>query len=216
MTVKSGSRSGPGLPPVVLKIGGSILRHAGALKPITEILSKAKRPVAVVTGGGIFADAVRDAQKQIGFDDLAAHKMAIVAMHQNAILLSSMLPSFAPLAAISDVSAAFDQGRQVLWLPLAECKDDPDLPASWDVTSDAIAVRLAERLGGLKLGILKSRAAAGAPDPQSLTDEGLIDPVAARLLQRSGLPFEIIENSDTTSLARFLRTGEIVDAADAT
>ncbi len=216
MTFKSGRRSVANLPPVVLKIGGSILHQAGSLQPIVDILSEAARPVAIVTGGGIFADAVRDAQKQIGFDDSSAHKMAIVAMHQNVILLSSMLPSFTPLAALSDVAATLEQGRQVLWLPLAECKDDPDLPASWDVTSDAIAVRLAERLDGLKLGILKSRIAAGAPDPQSLASEGLIDPVAARLLQRSSLPFEIIANSDTVGLARFLGLGEIVDAADAT
>lgn len=216
MTAKGNLRSEAGLAPVVLKIGGSVLQRPDALKPILGVLSKAERPVAVVTGGGIFADAVRDAQKKIGFDDTSAHRMAILAMHQNTLLLKSLLNGFEALAAVSDVQSALGAQRGVVWLPLVECMKDPDLPATWDATSDAIAVRLAERLGGLEVCFLKSRQPKGALEPQDLADEGLIDPVAARFLTRSKLPFRVIEASDIVGLANCLAVGENVDAPGAT
>ena len=94
---------------------------------------------------------------------------------------------------------------------MKECEADPELPATWDATSDAIAVRLAERLGYLPVVFIKSRKPGGNEDPQSLANEGLIDPVSATLLKRSGLPFAIIEATETSRLSELLLTPETVD-----
>ena len=89
---------------------------------------------------------------------------------------------------------------------------DADLPATWHATSDAIAARLAYRLGGLPLVFLKSRPPAGNHDPASLAAEELIDPVCADMLERHGLSFTIIEADQTTVLANFLGVDADVDA----
>ena len=63
----------------VIKLGGS---HAFApqLKDwIGAVAAQAGR-IVLVPGGGPFADAVRDAQARMGFDDGAAHRMALLAM----------------------------------------------------------------------------------------------------------------------------------------
>src|SRR5262249_34381680 len=46
--------------------------------------------VVVVPGGGPFADAVRTAQARMGFDDRAAHRMALLAMDQYCYALANL------------------------------------------------------------------------------------------------------------------------------
>ena len=65
----------------VVKLGGS-LAFSDALRPWLDALSQCARHVVVVPGGGPFADAVRAAQPRMGFDDRAAHHMALSAMEQ--------------------------------------------------------------------------------------------------------------------------------------
>ena len=61
--------------PVVVKIGGSLLRQAPP-RPLLAHLA-ALAPVVLVPGGGALADAVRDAQPHLGLSDKAAHAMAL-------------------------------------------------------------------------------------------------------------------------------------------
>ena len=72
--------------PLVVKIGGSLV-ETGRLREILAIVARAQRPTVIVPGGGPFADAVRNAQAEFGFSDEAAHRMAILAMHQTALLM---------------------------------------------------------------------------------------------------------------------------------
>ncbi len=45
--------------PLVVKIGGS-LEKSGRLGSVLSLIARATRPVVIVPGGGIFADAVRE------------------------------------------------------------------------------------------------------------------------------------------------------------
>lgn len=198
--------------PVVLKIGGSLTRHAAALTPVLGVVGRARRPLAVVPGGGAFADAVRDAQSAVGFSDHTAHRMAILALHQNALMMRALSPGLQTLEWISELKDELHKGRKSIWLPLRECDADADLPATWQTTSDAIAARLAERLGGLPLVFIKSRPPHGDLDPASLAAGELIDPVCAEILERSRLPFTIIEAGQTSVLTELLGTDLDVDA----
>ena len=58
-----------------------------------------------------------------------------------------------------------------VWTPLAP---PADLPASWDVTSDSLALWLARRLGAAGLLLVKSRPAA-SEDVAALSQAGLLD-----------------------------------------
>lgn len=200
--------------PVVLKIGGSLIRRSETLTPVLDIVDRARRPLAIVAGGGAFADAVREAQSRLGFDDRTAHRMAILALHQNAIIITSRVARLRPVETLEEVRAVVNAGESAIWLPLKECEADTELPSSWDTTSDAIAARLAERLGGVPLVLLKSRQPMGSRKPHCLAAEGLIDPVSVRILRRSNLPFTLIEAPLTSHLARLLGAPETVDAAN--
>jgi len=199
--------------PVVVKIGGSLTRQPEILKAVLGIVDRAPQPIVAVAGGGSFADAVREAQRKFGFSHDTAHRMAILAMHQNALVMASVAGSLVPQESVSEVGAALASGNKAIWLPLKDCENDSDLPATWDTTSDAIAARLGERLGGLPVVFVKSRQPeTGNRDAQSLAAEGLIDPVSALILERAGMAFTIVEAAQGAELAGLLGLPADVDA----
>ena len=76
----------------VVKLGGS-LHDAPALRHWLERLAILPGPPRVVVpGGGPFADAVRALQPVLGVGELAAHRMAILAMQQFGLALQALEP----------------------------------------------------------------------------------------------------------------------------
>lgn len=136
----------------VVKVGGGLAREAGeeALRALCEAIGEAGRRhrLLVVPGGGAFADAVRDCDRRYGLSDLAAHRMAILAMEQFGWLLSELIPGSALTTRIRG------DGLRVL-LP-AGVLADAALPASWDVTSDSIAAWVAQASGAGRLVLVKA------------------------------------------------------------
>src|SRR6185369_14601723 len=98
--------------------------------------------IVLVPGGGPFADAVRAAQPRMGFDDGAAHRMALLAMEQYGCALASGRKQFS----LADSRAAIDRALELkqvpVWLPTRMALA-ADIPASWEVTSDSLAAWLA-------------------------------------------------------------------------
>jgi aspartokinase-like uncharacterized kinase len=135
----------------VVKVGGGLPREAGddALRALCATIGEAGRrhELLVVPGGGAFADAVRDCDRRYGLGDVAAHRMAILAMDQFGWLLSELIPG-----AVASTEIGGD-GLRVL-LPAAVLAGDP-LPASWDVTSDSIAAWVAREAGAGRLVLVK-------------------------------------------------------------
>jgi aspartokinase-like uncharacterized kinase len=139
--------------PLVVKIGGGLLRAQGldglrrACAEASELA--AGRPVLVVPGGGPFADAVRAVDAQVGLSDAVAHALALRAMDQLGVLLAQLLPDAERLTslvppralAVLEAEAAFT-GR-------------PDVPESWTVTSDSLAVLAAAAIGAEEAVLLK-------------------------------------------------------------
>src|SRR3954469_14502941 len=120
--------------PTVVKLGGShaFSEHlAGWVGAIADCAGH----VIVVPGGGPFADAVRAAQPKMGFDDGAAHHMALLAMEQYGCALASGRKGFS----LAETRAAIDRAlalRKVpVWLPTRMVLAAPEIPSSWDVTS---------------------------------------------------------------------------------
>ena len=146
-----------------MKVGGGLLRDEG-LEGLRRACAEASalaagRRVLVVPGGGPFADAVRAIDAQVGLGDDAAHGLALRAMDQLGVLLAPMLPSaelltdlVAPRAlGILAVAPAF-AGR-------------PEIPASWAVTSDSLAVLAAAAIGAEEAVLLKPVAGVVARWP---------------------------------------------------
>lgn len=124
--------------PVVVKIGGGLLREHGldglraACAEACELA--ARRGVLVVPGGGPFADAVRAVDERLWLSDAVAHRLALRAMDQLGVLLRGLLPS----ALTQSELAAPDRLTLLQVAPAFEGR--PGVPESWDVTSDSLAV----------------------------------------------------------------------------
>lgn len=160
----------------LVKLGGS-LSYDPCIRPWLEALSTmGGGRVIIVPGGGPFADLVRDAQQHWEFDDEAAHRMALHAMQQNALLLAALCPALMPVESESDMRVVLTRGRTALWLPLAMTLGNPNLETNWNVTSDSIAAWLASHLNAERLILVKSCRLPGAPfDARALSVAGIVD-----------------------------------------
>lgn len=149
--------------PLVVKVGGGLLQAEGleglrrACAETTAIATR--RPVLVVPGGGPFADAVRAVDAQVGLADEIAHVLALRAMDQLGTLLEPLLPGAELLA---QLAAPRSLG---LVLAASAFKDRPDVPASWAVTSDSLAVLAAAAIGAEQAILLKPVAGVFASWP---------------------------------------------------
>jgi len=161
----------------VVKVGGGLLRDEGleglrrACTEATEIA--AHRPVLVVPGGGPFADAVRAVDEQVGLDDATAHALALRAMDQLGVLLRRLL-------AAAELLAELVAPRGLALLQAAPAfAGRPDVPESWTVTSDSLAVLAAAAIGADEAVLLKSvdgvlgRWPSGDPALPALTADEL-------------------------------------------
>lgn len=155
----------------VVKLGGSLFAHP-ALGALLDVA--VRRGALLVAGGGVFAEGVRDAQRALGFDDRAAHAMAILAMQQGALLIASRRPDLALCATRREIAHAAEAGRAALWAPAAMASR-ADVPASWDATSDSLALWLALETRAAHVALVKSCPAPAEGDAADWAVAGVVD-----------------------------------------
>jgi 5-(aminomethyl)-3-furanmethanol phosphate kinase len=168
--------------PAILKLGGSLAR-GGRLREWLDAIRSQTRRLVIVPGGGPFADVVRRLQGEIGFDDAAAHEMAMVAMSQFGRALQSLRSGFELTASLEAIGAALAAGRTPIWSP-ERMAVAAKLPASWDITSDSLAAWLAGKLRAERLILVKHAASGGAA--RALAAAGVVDPAFPGYLRASG------------------------------
>ncbi len=156
----------------VVKIGGSLLANRTRLRAL--LANGATNGVAIVPGGGPFADAVRTAQAALGFDDGLAHRLALDAMGRMAEVFCRLEPRLSIATSLETVADGLARGCAVVWDPVALKTGCPDIPESWDVTSDSLALWLATRLGAGSC-ILEKSAPVPEAIPEALAAAGLVD-----------------------------------------
>lgn len=157
----------------VVKLGGSHAFSPHLLAWLRAIEAVAGRAI-LVPGGGPFADAVRTAQPAMGFDDVAAHDMALLAMAQYGRALVALGRGLVMADSLGAMHAALAVARVPVWSPMAMLRD-ADIPASWAVTSDSLALFLARLLNAERVVLVKPRAAAADANFPELVREGLVD-----------------------------------------
>jgi aspartokinase-like uncharacterized kinase len=165
----------------VAKVGGSLfdLPELG-LRLQAYLRSVPQRLVMLVAGGGAWADAVRRAQPIHALSDEQCHHLAVEAMRTTARLLWALVPQARWAATLPEAPQASLSAPQ-WWVldPVAFVHDDAQrageraLPSSWDVTSDSIAARAAQRLQG-ELVLLKSTLPRGG-STSAAAAEGYVD-----------------------------------------
>ncbi|GJD57342.1 uridylate kinase [Methylobacterium dankookense] len=221
--------------PIVVKLGGSLLGEPARLRAwLARLTAGALGPCLIVPGGGPFADAVRNAQGALGFDDALAHRLALDAMGRMAEVFCALepgleivsdlpVPASAPLPVDAQVSspvrerdrmrvendpesaepgalhrcdltgafssltptlsrtgegarrASREAPRARVWDPRALRAGHPDIPESWAVTSDSLALWLATETGAPACLLVKSAPAPRGSGPQDWARLGLVD-----------------------------------------
>jgi hypothetical protein len=164
-----GDAGGTPLSSPVLKIGGSLLAKPDWPLAIAALLARIDQPLVVVGGGSVVAglralDAACPRPADL-MHDLAIHAMTLTArLVADALGLSIVDDPKATGPAVLDVSQ---------WLATAD--PPPDLPTSWDVTSDSLAAAAAVACGR---GLTLAKCVPPAPKAtlQSLADSGWADP----------------------------------------
>ncbi|WP_202319016.1 amino acid kinase family protein [Archaeoglobus neptunius] len=173
---------------MIVKVGGSVV---GNLEEVFEALGLTDR-VCVLPGGWIFADTVRKVDSEFGLSQSASHWMAINAMNMYGHVLGEVGKKYG-FSLIEPES--FDEivdGRCIL-LPYILLRRYDELPHSWDVTSDSIAVWIASKL---KVGeVVKVTAAGGVMGEASVLSRvraselstDVVDRLTPELLCRYGI-----------------------------
>lgn len=160
----------------IVKIGGSLLGSPELERWLAIFAKFSDGNIIIVPGGGVFADAVRDAQKLSKISDACAHRLAVLAMDQYGLLLANMNPLLATARTQLEIDERTWQHRGIVWLPSHMVLSDDSIPQSWDVTSDSIAAWLAQKLNAQHLILVKSDK-PNTPELslQVMTQSGVID-----------------------------------------
>jgi 5-(aminomethyl)-3-furanmethanol phosphate kinase len=193
----------------VIKLGGSLAGSA-ELRAWLEVIARTPGPPRVVVpGGGPFADAVRAAQERWRFDDRIAHRMALLAMHQYGLMLTGLEPKLQPAETIEDIRAACAAAHVPVWMPYAVVAKRDDIEASWEVTSDSLALWLASSLGAVRLFLVKSTALPVEPMSIGLlTETGILDGAFSGYAQAFAGEIFCMQRSEHAALESALAGGE--------
>ena len=189
-----------------MKLGGS---HATGphLKDWLTAIAVEAGSITIVPGGGPFADAVRTAQASMGYDDRAAHAMALMAMAQFGSALQSLNPALRLAASRSTILRTLKDGKVPVWSP-EQMARAAALPETWDLTSDSLAAWLAGALGADRLLLVKhGRFQSAAIDAHDLVARRVVDPLFPLYLKESGARAWLAGPSDSARLGEGLQGG---------
>jgi 5-(aminomethyl)-3-furanmethanol phosphate kinase len=176
----------------VVKLGGSYA-FSSDLPGWLAAIANSAGDIVLVPGGGPFADAVRSAQPRMGFDDDAAHHMALLGMDQYGRALAALNKRFTPAASIAGIRRALRAGNVPVWSPTEMVLKRNDIPRSWEVTSDGLAAWLARRIGARRVLLIKH--VDPPPGPIRIEDliaRGVVDRSFASFLRDGAVEASIV------------------------
>jgi 5-(aminomethyl)-3-furanmethanol phosphate kinase len=141
---------------VVIKLGGSLMGDGPGLRALLKSVVGAPGRCVIVCGGGVFADAVRQAQAHLEFSNGLAHRLALDSMGQFAEVLCEMQSGLGRATDAAGIAAAHAAGLVPVWVPTDLRAGHPAVPEGWEVTSDSLAVFVATEIGAEGLILVKS------------------------------------------------------------
>jgi dihydroneopterin aldolase len=197
----------PATAPVVVKLGGSFAFSAILTDWIRALTSCAGR-VVIVPGGGPFADAVRTAQRRMGFDDRAAHLMSLLAMEQYGHALLCCDDLLQPADSVERIEKHLAAHRVPVWMPARMVAAAADVEPSWMVTSDSLAAWLSGTIGAGRLILVKHVGAPSGPEQcQDLVAMGVVDEAFPQYLRNAAVTASLVGPADHAILAAAIRCG---------
>jgi len=129
----------------LVKIGGSLTYHVKPLLNTLKSFSSRENKIVVVPGGGMFADVVRDLDRDIKLSNRTSHRMALMAMDMMGVYFSDV-SHIRTVDNLYDAKVTLLDSDIVILLPSKVVLSTDELPHSWEVTSDSIALYIAKLL----------------------------------------------------------------------
>lgn len=160
---------------IVVKFGGSLYDHPALRVGLNRWLDSMPSPILLVPGGGAFAETVWAFDRLHNVGEEAAHWAAIRSMAIALELLKCITQR--------DDIHHFDVFNF--------CTEDDQLPHTWNVTSDSIAIRIAIVKGAEKLILLKSQDRPTG-SWETLAELGFVDRHFPILAKTTELPIEVV------------------------
>ena len=191
----------------VVKLGGSLLA-SGALPDWLRLLEKCRRHarLVVVPGGGPFADTVRETQRQVGFDDVIGHRMALLGMRQMGELICGY--GLGKFSLVDGLPSLIGNERIVVYCPSATQFGGWSLPADWRVTSDSIALKIATLLEASGLVLVKSvPPKPGEWSGATLAQRGYVDDFFPVLMKSTICPVHVAGRQQTEQFEALVGRG---------
>jgi aspartokinase-like uncharacterized kinase len=176
----------------VVKVGGSLYDLPDLGQRLQRWLSTHAPPhVMLIPGGGPTADVIRTLDHRYALGEHKAHWLALRAMTLNAYFLADLLDRATVVGSVEACGRVWDN----LGLPVLDAfafaeRDEAQsghLPHSWDVTSDALAARVAQVLQARQLVLLKSVSFPEGLDWVEAGRQGWVDRAFAQVLGQAEL-----------------------------
>ena len=191
----------------VIKLGGSLLSSGSLQEWLSIIVEHGAGKLVIVPGGGIFADKVRDAQQKWKFDDKAAHQMALLAMEQYAHLLQSYAPDIVLADSIEGIEKAISLKQVPVWLPFKMINTCQDVSANWDLTSDSLALYLADQLNAKHVMLVKSLSSKNL-NARQLSESKMVDKYFPEFVKKTESAVWWLAQNDMGALENLLITND--------
>jgi len=135
---------------IVLKLSGHLIKHREVIIETLRELRSLSRIVkfVLIPGGSVFADFVRELQRSMSFSDELAHWLAIKAMEMYGVYIMNLDESniLVDTYDLAETREAISRGKIPVLMPYRIIKALNELPHSWSVTSDSIAIYIARLL----------------------------------------------------------------------
>jgi aspartokinase-like uncharacterized kinase len=186
------------IPPIiVVKVGGSLfdlpdlgLRLSGWLQ------SLATPRIILLPGGGPTADVIRDLDRRHHLGEEKSHWLALRALTLNAFFLADLVQDAAVVRQLEECPVLWEAGRIPIFDAHAFARADEDragkLPHSWNVSSDALAARLAVVAHASRLVLLKSTSLSDGPGWREAGERGFVDRIFADVLEDAARELEVV------------------------
>ncbi|MGP3667926.1 MAG: amino acid kinase family protein [Candidatus Bathyarchaeota archaeon] len=169
----------------VIKIGGSLISRPGKLRKLCKVLSKLveKYEIVIIPGGGIFADAVRLVDGLFKLPAKISHYMAILAMDQYGVMLSSLISNSVKVCSLAELKRVSSKALPLI-LPSRFILGSKNLKSSWEVTSDSIAAYIGFMIKAEKIILVKDVDGIFDKDPRKHSKVKLLREIHVKKLQK--------------------------------
>ena len=192
----------------VVKLGGSLIDSAELQSWLGVLASFGGGRVVIVPGGGPFANQVRRAQDLWGFDNKVAHRMAILAMEQYGLMMTGIRPDLRRASSQMEMQRLLREAAVPVWLPGPMTFENPEIPESWEITSDSLAAWLAEKMGAEMLVLVKPFEPTGdVLTALDLCARGVVDPLFPTLTREAHYESRLFGKTEHGMMERMLVTG---------